>query len=45
MPHFVSQVKKLLGYISGNYGLADLNLDAKLVLKSVFDKRVVITGS
>lgn len=39
---FGESIQNILVYISGSCGLADLNINAQLVLKSVFDKYVVI---
>jgi len=38
---FGGSSQNILVYISGSCGLADLNINAQLVLKSVFDKYVV----
>jgi len=39
---FGESSQNILVYISGSCGLADLNINVRLVLKSVFDKYVVI---
>jgi hypothetical protein len=39
---FRESSQNILFYISGSCGLADLNINVQLVLKSVFDKYVVI---